>query len=121
MATGPTDQSLAALIDHLKCDYMSRICRRGLALHVGPTTDAERAQFIAEWQRIRDWQPLTPIDDATRVQPDVEGTVADVLDILTKDRAGKAAAEQIKDAAEQSIRRQASGEALGRAIRNRQT
>jgi hypothetical protein len=57
--------------------------------------------------------------DDTRSGSDVEKGLTDVLNDLARDRIGKGAAEQLKGAAEQSIKRQTRDGSLNGAISGR--
>lgn len=74
---------------------------------------AECDAFVAEW--IADCLSVTE----ERTGKQVEETLNEVLSDLSNDRLGKGAAEQLKGAADGSIKRQSGSEGLGRAIRSR--
>lgn len=87
-------------------------------------SDEEKAKFLEIWHKAKSKQlsPVLMADDSSgsvTIPPPVEKTINDVLDILAKDKVGRGAAEQIKGAAEQSIRRQTRDGGLNDAIKGR--
>jgi hypothetical protein len=85
-------------------------------------SEEDKAKFCEAWRQARVENPdLVAVAERLAAEERsgaiVEQTINEVLGDLANNRVSKGAAEQLKGAAEQSIKRQTGGEALGRAIR----